>query len=164
MGRLHDDLWELASEELGPPIFDGLKIDHLRQPRYEEIEDSDEVLIFEVVRHESADQHPFNSGPGAFMYIERRRYRYCGGEEITMDVIGDRKLEINENAFLIREVEDTMETWWGDNGTTTEEIRAKLASVDYGVQRELYEENDMDFESFLDKLAQELHKRQSWEQ
>ena len=157
MGRLYDELWERVSDKFGPPIIDGLKIIHLRQPRYEEIEESDEVLIFDVVRHESADGCPFEGGPGAFMYFETRRYHYRGGDDITMDVIGERKLVIDENAFLIREVENNLQYHWDE--TNKEWLRSALASLDYSIQRELYEVEGMDFEFFLDKLAQELHYR-----
>jgi len=155
MGKLYDELVERVSEQYGPPFYD-LKPIHIRYPRYEKIEENEEVLIFEVVRHPSADGVPLSGGPGAFMYFERTRYHYRGGEDMTSDVIGEPSLKIDEEAFVIREFVKLGGVF--PLGDSVDETRKKLNSLPYDTQKELYEHKGMDFDIFLDKLAQKLHQ------
>lgn len=156
MGRLHEELCD-GLERGGSLDRNNCALEKRHLEKIDIVEETEEYLIFYLVRHPSADGRPTKGLPSPCYREIKVRYTYRGGGDLSEEA-GQSVLRLDEQLYADFLCDDLNEGF-DFSGMSKCQIREELGTLCFDEARDLFSEADSDFEKLLDEVAKMLWER-----
>ena len=122
------------------------------------VEETEEILVVAIDRHQSADGCPTKGRRSAFYYESREEYIYRGGGDLSSRTIEGPKLVVDSDAWLERAVDEIDEMGVLNEDMSITEILEELKQFNFETAKGFFLDAGVTFKDLLDELARRIYE------